>query len=433
VRTRHDRPAVSDVPPPDAEVLIEQARRHHRRKLRVTTACPLLAIVAGAVIYGATSGDGPPTSAPGSVGRASPGPIATARWQDLVAAGRFPPGAEVTTVIRYGRELVAAGSIFGPGHLTGLGCTDACSPVVWTSTGRGPWREVFAARAPGSIAGERLVAIHGALLLFNSDEGTSLWRSTNGRHWQEVRLPQGMHAMAMSAVASNGLRVVATFSNKFAGGPVTAYGESDTVWTSADGAHWRQGAAPDQPAFASVAATSHGFVAAGTSRTTQNALTWHSTDGSAWSATRVGAPTGGVDEVAADESGFALEWISGITTADAAVQLWHSRSGLAWQRATVDGTLFTTFDGVMAPILSTSDGFVALGSTSTRMWWSRDGRAWTRLRMSAAPPANLEPQGAAPAGSSLLVIEQARRAGAGVPSGATSVWQITLTTSSTRP
>ena len=86
-----------------------------------------------------------------------------------------------------------------------------------------------------------LVVAPGQLLLFGAGTGGSLlWSSTDSVHWNRVTLPNAMSALAVSGATWRRGRFVAILANKFIGGPVTAYGESDTVWTSTDGINWQR-------------------------------------------------------------------------------------------------------------------------------------------------------------------------------------------------
>ena len=71
-----------------------------------------------------------------------------------------------------------------------------------------------------------------------TDEATRLWSSSNGVSWQEVDLPPSMGALGVrDAVFAHG-RYEAMLDNKYAGGPNTAYGQSDAVWSSLNGQTW---------------------------------------------------------------------------------------------------------------------------------------------------------------------------------------------------
>ena len=76
---------------------------------------------------------------------------------------------------------------------------------------------------------------------------------------------------------------MAILNNKYAGGANTAYGESDTVWTSSDGSAWNLDSVPGSPAaFKSLRVESTGFRLAGLLRQTGASVTWNSSDGITW-------------------------------------------------------------------------------------------------------------------------------------------------------
>jgi hypothetical protein len=70
------------------------------------------------------------------------------------------------------------------------------------------------------------------LFLFNDDEGTRLWRSTDAFNWQEVPLPAEMAASDVRKVVWGHNHLVASLYNKFS--------SSQELWTSTDGETWRR-------------------------------------------------------------------------------------------------------------------------------------------------------------------------------------------------
>jgi hypothetical protein len=123
----------------------------------------------------------------------------------------------------------------------------------------------------------------GTLLLFDDDEATQLWSSSNGVSWQEVNLPTSMGALGVrDAVFAHG-RYEAMLNNKYAGGPNTAYGQSDAVWSSLKGQTWSHDTVPGPPAaFDLISATRTGFRLVGQLRHGGAAAVWASVNGVNW-------------------------------------------------------------------------------------------------------------------------------------------------------
>jgi hypothetical protein len=414
--------ALNDDPRIEPEILIEEARRRQRhRQAALTGLFSVLCLAAG--VFWIVAGGGPPAGSKPTGHGEAPAALASASWHELTPAGGYiTPDAQITTVIRWHGELIAAGE----GGVPGLPCRAfACNPMVWVAHD-GHWHAVFAAPEEGSLANADLVATDHGLLLFQSQEGTHAWRSTNGRVWRSVSLPADVAGTSMTEAVSNGHRVVAIVGNRFAGGPDTAYDESDFVMSSADGVHWTLGSAPDRPQFYSLTTAPGGFLAAGASRASGHQLVWSSANGRVWSVAPIATPPNGRDHVAANGHGFVLEWIPG--SGRGAARFWSSPNGRAWTPASVRGKGPTNlaFFPNQRPLLAVPGGFVAFGQSNREIWWSTDGRIWTQLKMTGTPAAALQPVGASVNGDSLLMIEVARRSGGGLPDGATTIWQLNL-------
>lgn len=203
----------------------------------------------------------------------------------------LPSGAEVASVMHFQGRWVAAGDDF-PGRATPalrICAVRGCNPIVWTSsTNRGPWTASWGVEAGGSIAGEILVAAPAVLLLFNGDEATSLWYSTDGVTWNRVNLPDAMSPLVVRAAVWGHDRFVVILNNKYAGSLYTAYGQSDTVWTSIDGTTWTEDSLSGPPAaFSALTVEPVGFRIDGTIRSAMAvAASWTSTDGITWTLSR---------------------------------------------------------------------------------------------------------------------------------------------------
>lgn len=281
------RRALDQVQPIGVSDIHNAARKRRARRRRAGLSAAAVTGVA-VIVLGVF---GLPVSRSTKVRTTSPGgnPAASTPSPRLnpaeITAG-LPPGAQVTSVIRYRNEDVAAGDDFPAGSTPVLPvcARQGCNPVVWTSTDGAHWSATWGAKAGGSIAGETLVASPDTLLLFNADESTNLWESTDAVTWRHFALPPAFAALVVRDVVYGHGRFVAILNNKYAGGPVTAYGESDTVWTSTNGATWTQDPVPGAAAiFQSVSVEPTGFQISGVFRQGEGRATWTSTDGISWS------------------------------------------------------------------------------------------------------------------------------------------------------
>jgi hypothetical protein len=226
-------------------------------------------------------------------------PAASATTPTLTTAeitASLPRGAQVSSVIRYHGKEVAAGDDFpgGSAPVLPICAQTGCNPVVWTSTDGTNWSATWGAKPAGSIAGETLVASPNNLLLFNTGESTNLWVSTDAVTWRHVALPPAFAAMVVGVgdvIYGHG-RFVAILNSRNPGSPVTAYGESNTVWTSTNGATWTRDPVPGAAAiFQSVSVEPTGFQISGVFRQGGGQATWTSTDGVSWSAGAIPSTT----------------------------------------------------------------------------------------------------------------------------------------------
>jgi hypothetical protein len=288
---------------------------------------------------------------------------------------------------------------------------------------------VFAHPANGSIADERLLVTPAGLLLSNTDEGSAMWRSSNGVSWHQVSIAPAMAALGLTGAAWAHGRVVAIFNNKYAGSLDTAYGEADTLWTSTDGGTWQQESVPDAPAFSSLTAGPNGFLAAGTSRTTGKPTLWRSANGLAWTAQPLGTPAGTL-VVAGDKRGFVAEDMAAPGEARTPADLWCSADGQAWARAAVRGGPIEpalAYQTQTRPVVATSEGFIAWGDPLTKLWWSPTGCSWYAVVPERAPPSSgYQVQGLFPDRLGLVGLIVSTGAHPSASAGTTSVWQIQL-------
>ena len=283
-----ESPTTTD--PGVAKALFPEARRR-RRRIRLTIAATFIVVTATAAgLSYAMGGHGPPpTGFPPSSAKGQPnGAASPASSGGPTKSNRFPggqslpAGAEVTSVVQFHGYHIAAGAYLPGSAVTPSACsTSGCNPMVWTSTNGKQWTSTWGTAPSGSVAGEQLVVAPTALLLFNDDEGTCLWRSTNAISWNEVPLPPDMAALGVRGAVWGHGRYVAIFNNKYAGGPNTAYGESDTIWTSTNGMTWTRDPVAGSPlTFASLNVDATGFTVRGTAN--GSPTEWTSPDGIAW-------------------------------------------------------------------------------------------------------------------------------------------------------
>jgi hypothetical protein len=428
-----DRPLIVVPEALEPEVLIEEARRRQHRRRRATSWAVALAAVA-AIIFGITSGGGPPAKTRPISGGGTPASAYAFSWHDVTAPGGYiQAGAQITSVIRWHGNLYATGNLFAPGRLAGFSCRVGCDPVVWRLALDGQWRPMFAAGADGGTASDQLVATTHYLLLFSGAMSTELWRSTDGRDWTAVKIPEGMSWLWRGEIASNGTSVLATFFNRYIGshpGPSMRFPNLNPLFSSTDGVHWTQGTPPDGMGFDDVAVVPRGFVAVGAPESGKRQALVRSTTGRSWSVlSPLPAAHGGYDLLAASRNGIVLERIPESTRRDASVQFLRSTNGRDWTTGRVVGGALTNrqLKGPMPQtLLTVPGGFVAFSNTNHYIWWSTDGRLWRRFAVAGGPPALFQPWAASVDGDSLLVVEVPAHAADGVPGDATTIWQLKL-------
>jgi hypothetical protein len=198
---------------------------------------------------------------------------------------------------------------------------------------------------------------------------SSIWRSTDGRHWERVLLaPAGQHLGAIAA-----------------GGPgFVAVGGDDhqaVVLTSADGTRWHAAVddALDRGSMRMVVATQSGIVAFGGRVDTDSRVIWTSPDGIEWlaatnaSGLRVAR---GVEVVAAMD-GRALAFVGPGDYLAGRVEVWATTGRAKWEQVATlpGGDQITVLHAAGGP-----RGWVALGTRGSTpvAWYSEDGRTWER-------------------------------------------------------
>jgi len=403
----------------DAQALIEEARRRHRRRQRWILTGLVVAALAAGLTYALRGGGASLT--PGRAGHpgSTPSTPPQLRWKELAAAG-LPRGSQVDSVVGYDGALYAAGSYFsGPGPVAS-GYPRGGLPIVWRSTSDGrhwtlAWQSGGIVLGSGGFA--KLVATPHDLFLFEGDTaGTALWRSSDGTGFERQPLPPVMADLEVVGAVSGHGRLVAIQANKYAGGPVHAYGSADAAWSSVDGTSWRRGTLQGAPILRSLVVTPSGFVAGGESAATQTTTVWTSANGLAWTARGL-ADTGSVTVagrgstlVAFDAQGAAL---------------WRSR-GASWARGVVAGPISglpTIRSTVVGSMISAGPyGFLLAGRDLGTWWWSATGTRWVKLANPSAPGHGTRVTELFPDSTGLLAV--------GTHGGGTfravSFWQVTI-------
>ena len=311
-------------------------------------------------------------------------------------------GDQVNVLRRTATGFLAAGENVPPGDPA------AASPVVWTSVNGVTWRRLGAAQlhlaAGGGTAGALTAAaadgtaivVSGAVST-DQAQGTvrssGVWRSTNGgASWSVVTVPVSNGATATIA------GLAATANGFAAVRPGRAKGGTDAVvFTSADGATWKFGAAVTGQGgagltVATVAGDPAGAVITATSGA--NVLAFTSTNGASWASAGVlaGATAGTASGVA-------------VTTGGAVVAVGTAAAGQLGQQPvlTIDnaGRLTSVnvaaIPGAVQPevavngIAADGSAQVAVGSANgfPATWFSADaGTTWSRGTGAAATVLN---------------------------------------------
>ncbi|MDA8069976.1 MAG: hypothetical protein M0T77_15430 [Actinomycetota bacterium] len=423
----------------EPEILFEEARRRQRRR-RVAAAW-LLALTAGAALVGGLAAGGhspsPPRPQRAAAGSGSP-PAAT--WQELSAPGGYiPPGAIVTDVVRWRGALYASSQ--GSGSVR-VPASSGCVPgndcaVVWRSADGRRWHAVYAAPSLGSGQGEWLEPMRSALLLVDADEFSGLWRTANGRTWRALKLPSGLAGGGVSGTAADAGRRVVLVGNGISLPPQGRH--ASLVWTANSGLRLRPAELPPGYTVFYLERVRRGFLAvAARNQSGTPSVLLRSATGLRWHiAGAIRLPHTWADAqqslVIAGET-MVLALSPPPIGPSARAQLWYSANGRTWRRASVQGRLplaggLRYAPGSFPEVLAVDGGLLLYDSSNTAFWWSADGRAWRRLHVRGAPPANLAPQGLQGldvVGNALIAIEQATRAGHGLPAGAMTFWRLDL-------
>jgi hypothetical protein len=411
-----------------AQVLFKEARWRRRRRWSVGVVLVTAVVVATALVAG-VRGSGPP---PAAKATSPASPPLTARWQQRnPGVGGLPAGAQINDVVRFRGHVLASGLYFPPCTSAGAPpCTpaeQALEPVVWSSAAAGKWAtwdNGGVTLGTGTI--QHLVVTPDGVLLFDSGQGTALWRSGDGVTFTRVDLPPDMAALSLTGVASGHGRTVAIFRNTFAGGPDKVYGESDTVWTSANGATWNRSPLGHAAVLDAVTTTYSGFLMGGWTKSTKRPTVWTSAEGAHWTATPLPGLVGAGGETTAVASiGRDMTAVVGVAGVGPGTY-WWSTNGTTWTRtALAGGSSGTATNTVTTPAgLVAWDASYPGSATGMQLWSSPNGSRWNPVALRGAPTGSvLEGLYSDPGGALALVSLPSS------PSANTryQVWQVTFT------
>lgn len=296
-----------------------------------------------------------PTTA-GSAAAGSASPAAGEFWTALrwAAPALMAPTENIADAAAWGGDYVAVGSIQ---NAKGGG-----QAAAWSSTDWRTWsRTLLDVPAAGSSGIERVVGLRSGLVAIGTSgalrcvppegEGqvcdplpVGIWTSADGRHWRQAAAPATFAGATISGVASNGQLLVLIGSTGW---------NQPGIWTSPDGATWQRANLPAatfaEAHLVGLTAERGGFIVTG--------------------------QTGGAEPLCC-----AGGW--GLSTPAA----WFSLDGHTWQAAVVDRAAPVP-DGQIARVFAGGTGLVAWGSPETSPGWaSADGRRWSTLPGQAGVP-----------------------------------------------
>lgn len=352
------------------------------------------------------------------------GSSVVAHWLDLTTTNAgLPSGAQVVSLVQYDGHYVAAGDYFGiPINSGAITCPGGeCNPVVWTSVDGNHWRIAFARVARGSVANEQLVITPAGLMLFGADESTALWRTANLKSWFSVRLPSMMSALSLTSAVWGHGRMVALISNKYAGGPNHAYGESDSIWTSIRGTNWHKDRISGLMSFHSLAQTDFGFIAGGILRSSGASAIWRSLNGITWLRTKFDMSSGELD--VGSHGNIIVAEVAESHGVSAGI--WQSINGEKWTSAKVIGGPIPAPEFGPTPLFATSVGMVFASATFERMWSSSTGRVWSPVTVTGLPSGKNKLQGFFPnREGGLFAIVVSANSSIRIKASAISLWRI---------
>jgi hypothetical protein len=431
----------ADQRPPDADALFKEAKQRERRRRRWSVG---VVLVVALIIITSLVADhgGTPHPVPPATSAAPASPPMVAQWTPPnPTLGDLPPGADITDVVGFGGHVLASGLLFpscgNPGEPICASTESALEPVVWSSVAGGGWTEVWNSGRVivGTGTVQRLVVTPQGVLLFDSGTGgTVLWRSTSdGAAFTRVSLPSAMKAFPLTDVTWGHGLTVAVLSNKFAGGPDSAYGESDAVWTSSDGTTWKQAPLRQTARLEAVTTTASGFLIGGQTKSTKRATVWTSANGMQWRPTTLPGIAGDDSETTSVTSvGRHMTAVVGGGNIGAGTY-WWSDNGTKWMRTSLSGgSSGTSTNPIATPAgLIAWDGSYPAGAygedVGIKLWSSPNGVRWNTVILRGAPRTpNSVLEGLYPDQGGALALVMQPRPPSALPQ-TYQVWQLTFT------
>ncbi|GAA0964268.1 hypothetical protein GCM10009550_61750 [Actinocorallia libanotica] len=289
-------------------------------------------------------------------------------------AGRpFAAQDRVRALARYAQGFIATGGT------TAKGDHSDTAPVVWLSQDGRSWRRVTGWQlhppAKGTLEFTEIAAVSGVIVIRGvSSEGNGevVWRSTDAAAtWQEFVPPRPKDA--------DGLRVAATADALHV---VHRVKDGARLYSSTDGAEWKEGPALEAPGLTDLRAlTGEGGTLTAAVVTDRQLDLLATRDGAAWTpagalalldgreVTGLAAPGGGAVVTGRDTGGDDANALLAVRDA-AGKEIPPRVSGLVVPDKAVTG-------------LAQRDGTVmAVGSTNgdASVWLSSDGRSWRRAK-----------------------------------------------------
>ena len=195
------------------------------------------------------------------------------RTKPLLVTSR--DGASWTRAKITDRDGELHGAAYGPGGYVAVG-----TGMAWRSGDLASWTEGTGDLADGDLRDVTAVPDGYVAVGDRKDRGPTAWTSTDGKEWTavEVPRPQGVASATLTAVAARGGTLTAIGSG----------GGQSFVATSADGGRtWRSQALP-AITLTAVTASPRGFVIAGdpSGAGRSDVSLWTSADGASWRQTR---------------------------------------------------------------------------------------------------------------------------------------------------
>ncbi|MGD0861336.1 MAG: hypothetical protein ABSA21_01060 [Candidatus Limnocylindrales bacterium] len=290
---------------------------------------------------------------------------------------------------QFGRQLVLAG-VESSGSLdvmTGAVALGSPLPLI-VPTPTPAFTLAFHAGATPMVSGLKaadtlgpvLAAGNQFLVFVNSDAGTSVWSSPDGRAWTQQADPSVFTASEPNGVPAVSAAIPDGQGGAIAVGRVVGTDSSSAAIWSMSGSSWTpatisvSGGAPSS--LGSVAVYQGSYVAAANSADGPRIL--FSDDGQNWGQAAVSGATGYMLTVSSWSGGFVATGANPDGSGN--VGVWTSVDGLSWVSQASwklppnAGNVY----GARKGLVTTTTGL----TTATSWWWSADGKAWQDARLS---------------------------------------------------